>query len=188
VSDLVEDAPDDQILSAMRAGEARAARAFVRRFQRRVYGVAYAVLGDPGLAEDVAQQAFEHAWRHADLYDPRRGSVRAWLTGIAHHLAVDTARMRRPTPIAPPELTGLMPAEANSPEPPALAGGAAVDLSEALSALPREQARAVVMAGAYGFSAREIAESEGIPLATAKSRIRLAFNKLHAALTLEDAS
>ena len=56
--------------------------AFVRRFQRIVFGVAIAVTGDPVTAEDVAQQAFEQAWRHASVYDSRRGSVRAWLTRI----------------------------------------------------------------------------------------------------------
>jgi RNA polymerase sigma-70 factor (ECF subfamily) len=134
------------------------------------------------LAEDVAQQAFEHAWRQAGLYDPRRGTVRAWLTGIAHNLAVDTARMRRPTPIAPPELTDLINAITHGPEQQVLLGETAAELAEALTALPPEQARAVVMAAAHGFTAREIAQTEGIPLRTAKSRIQIGLDKLHDAL------
>ena len=51
-----------------------------------------AVIGDPTTAEDVAQQAFEQAWRHASVYDSRRGSVRAWLTTITHNLAIDVVR------------------------------------------------------------------------------------------------
>jgi RNA polymerase sigma-70 factor (ECF subfamily) len=178
----VEHAPDDTLLAAMSAGDPDAALTFVRRFQRIVYGVAFAAVGDWGLAEDVAQQAFEHAWRQAELYDPRRGTVRAWLTGIAHNLAVDTARMRRPTPIAPPELGDLISAIAHSPEHQVLLGETAAELAEALTGLPPEQARAVVMGAAYGFTAREIAETEGIPLATAKSRIQIALGKLHDAL------
>jgi RNA polymerase sigma-70 factor (ECF subfamily) len=175
-------APDDQLLSAMSAGDSDAAHAFVRRFQRVVFGVAYAAIGDAGLAEDVAQQAFEHAWRQADLYDPRRGSVRAWLTSIAHNLAVDTARMRRATPIAPPDLTPLIGAITHGPEHDGVTGETAAELAQALAALPPEQAKAVVMAAAHGFTAREIAETEDIPLATAKSRIRIALEKLHDAL------
>jgi RNA polymerase sigma-70 factor (ECF subfamily) len=178
----VERAPDETLLAAMSAGDPDAALMFVRRFQRVVYGVALAGVGDRGLAEDVAQQAFEHAWRQAGLYDPRRGTVRAWLTGIAHNLAVDTARMRRPTPIAPPELGDLISAIAHGPEQQVLLGETAAELAEALAALPAEQARAVVMAAAHGFTAREIAQTEGIPLATAKSRIRIALDKLHEAL------
>lgn len=187
VTGAAESAPDDLLLSAMSAGDPDAALAFVRRFQRVVYGVAYATLGDSGLAEDVAQQAFEHASRQADLYDPRRGSVRAWLTGIAHHLAVDTARMHRPTPVAPPELAKLVTAITHGashqgPEQHVFAGEIAAELARALTALPPGQARAVVMAAAHGFTAREIAETERIPLATAKSRIRIALEKLHNAL------
>ena len=50
--------------------------------------------GDPATAEDVAQQAFEQAWRHASVYDSRRGSVRTWLTTITHNLAIDVVRAR----------------------------------------------------------------------------------------------
>jgi RNA polymerase sigma factor (sigma-70 family) len=175
----VEHAPDEMLLAAMSAGDPDAALTFVRRFERVLYGVAFAAVGDRGLAEDVAQQAFEHAWRQADLYDPRRGTVRAWLTRIAHNLAVDTARMRRPTPIAPPELGNLINAIAHGPEHQVMLGETAAELAEALTRLPPEQARAVVMAAAHGFTAREIAQTEQIPLATAKSRIHIALDKLH---------
>jgi RNA polymerase sigma-70 factor (ECF subfamily) len=83
------------LLAGLAAGDQQAALAFVRRFQRIVYGVALAVVGESGLAEDIAQQAFERAWRHAGLYDPRRGSVRTWLTRIVHNLAIDSATVRR---------------------------------------------------------------------------------------------
>jgi RNA polymerase sigma factor (sigma-70 family) len=179
----VQHAPDDMLLAAMSAGDPDAALTFVHRFQRIVYGVAFAAVDDRGLAEDVAQQAFEHAWRQAELYDPRRGTVRAWLTTIAHNLAVDTARMRRPTPIAPPELGNLINAIAHGPEHQVMLGETAAELAEALAALPPEQARAVVMGAAHGFTAREIAQTEGIPLATAKSRIQIALDKLHDALS-----
>src|SRR5690348_17808134 len=92
---------DDMLLAGLGAGDAQAAVAFVRRFQPMVFGVALAVVGDRGLAEDIAQQAFERAWRHAGLYNPRRGSVHTWLTRIVHNLAVDAARVRRPAPIDP---------------------------------------------------------------------------------------
>jgi RNA polymerase sigma-70 factor (ECF subfamily) len=178
------DAPlaDDLLLAAMGSGDSEAALIFVRRFQRTVYGVAYATLGDSGLAEDVAQQAFERAWRQADVYDPRRGTVRAWLAKITHNLAVDTARVRRPTPVAPLELTDLIHKITPNPEDEAVAGEANADLAAALASLPPEQARAAVLAAAHGFTAREIAEAEGIPVGSAKSRIRLALEKLHAAL------
>src|SRR5438128_2348168 len=67
---------DSLLLAGFRAKDPQLAVAFVRRFQRAVFGIALNMVGDPGLAEDIAQQAFEHAWRRADSFDGRRGSVR----------------------------------------------------------------------------------------------------------------
>jgi RNA polymerase sigma factor (sigma-70 family) len=173
--------PDDMLLAGLGAGDSQAARAFVRRFQSMVFGVALAVVGDHGLAEDIAQQAFERAWRHAQLYDPRRGSVRTWLTRIVHNLAIDASRVRRPTPLDPQDLPPLMTAITDSPDRQALAHETATQLRTALATLPPEQARAVV-AAAHGLTAPEIADAENIPVGTAKSRIYAALTKLHAVL------
>jgi RNA polymerase sigma-70 factor (ECF subfamily) len=188
-AERTEDAPipadsacDSALLAAMGAGDPDAALAFVRRFERTVFGVALTTLRDVGLAEDVAQQAFEQAWRHASAYDPRRGTVRGWLVAIVHNLAVDTARVRRPTPVAPLELSRLITTISLSPEHNLLAGETTAELAAALRELPPEQARAAVMAAAYGYTAREISHVEGISLGSAKSRIRLALAKLHAAI------
>ncbi|MBO0851240.1 MAG: sigma-70 family RNA polymerase sigma factor [Pseudonocardia sp.] len=172
--------PDEMLLAGLGLGDAEAARAFVRRFQRTVFGVALAVLGDQGLAEDVAQQAFEHAWRHAELYDPRRGSVRAWLCRITHNLAVDTARIRRPAPVQSQDLQLLLGPASDDPEAHALANEAAGELRRTLAGLPDHQARALVMAAVHGLTAAQIADLERVPLGTAKARIRAAMTKLHA--------
>ncbi|WP_037888249.1 RNA polymerase sigma factor [Streptomyces sp. NRRL S-87] len=174
--------PDEALLAGLATGDPELAMTFVRRFQHRVYGVAVAVTRDAALAEDVAQQTFERAWRHAQVYDARRGSVTAWLTTIAHNLAVDAVRARRPEPVAPEDLDALLGAVTETPERRALADEAAAGLRAALAGLPREQARALAMAGVYGMTARQVAELEGIPLGTAKTRIRTAMARLRATL------
>src|SRR5215472_16317076 len=93
--------PDETLLAGLGAGERDLAIAFVRRFQRLVFGIARTVISDPAIAEDVAQQTFEQAWRHAQMYDSRRGTARAWLTTIAHNLAVDVIRACTTTPVDP---------------------------------------------------------------------------------------
>jgi RNA polymerase sigma-70 factor (ECF subfamily) len=181
--------PDDVLLAGLGAGDADLAVAFVRRFQRVVFGVAVAVLGDPATAEDVAQQAFEQAWRHARMYDSRRGSVRAWLSRIAHNLAIDVVRARASLPVAPDDLgvllagmtEGAAPGGEPGPERLAVARDSAAGLRRALGQLPVPQARAVAMAGIYGLTAQQIAEAEGVPLGTAKTRIRDGLRKLRAA-------
>jgi RNA polymerase sigma factor (sigma-70 family) len=178
--------PDETLLAGLGAGDADLAIAFVRRFQRVVYGVALTVTRDPVTAEDVAQQAFEQAWRHAQVYDSRRGSVRAWLTTIAHNLAIDVLRARTSAPVDPADLPALLTAVTDTPERLAVAHDSAAGLRRALAQLPGAQARAVAMAGIYGMTARQIAMTEGIPLGTAKTRIRDGMLKLRAALLPED--
>src|SRR5487761_1629779 len=173
--------PDETLLAGLGAGDADLAIAFVRRFQRLVTGVALTVTRDPVTAEDVAQQAFEQAWRHAQVYDSRRGSVRAWLTTIAHNLAIDVLRARTSTPVDPEDLPALLTAMTDTPERMAVANDSAEGLRRALARLPAPQARAVAMAGIYGMTAQQIAQTEGIPLGTAKTRIRDGMGKLRAA-------
>ncbi|MDO0917319.1 sigma-70 family RNA polymerase sigma factor [Streptomyces sp. DT2A-34] len=174
--------PDEALLTGLTTGDPELAVAFVRRFQRTVFGVALAVLGDPQLAEDVAQQTFERAWRHAQVYDPRRGSVRSWLTAIAHNLAIDAVRARRASPVDPEDLDALLGIVTETPERRALADDSAERVRRAVAELPREQARALVMAGIYGMTAREVADAEDVPLGTAKTRIRTGTLKVRALL------
>jgi len=178
--------PDETLLAGLGAGDADLALAFVRRFQRIVFGVAMTVVGDPAVAEDVAQQAFEQAWRHAQVYDSRRGSVRAWLTTIAHNLAVDVLRSRTSAPVDPDDLPALLTAVTQTPERVAVANDRAAGLRRELGRLPAPQARAVAMAGIYGMTARQVADTEGVPLGTAKTRIRDGMQKLRAAYLPED--
>ena len=180
--------PDEALLAGLGAGDPELALAFVRRFQRVVYGVALAVTSDPVTAEDVAQQAFEQAWRHASIHDARRGSVRAWLATITRNLAIDVLRARSALPMDPDDLPVLLAAMTDSPERVAVAHDNAEGLRKALAGLPVPQARAVAMAGIYGMTARQVADAEGIPLGTAKTRIRDGMQKLRAAYLPEETS
>ncbi|MDQ6837692.1 MAG: RNA polymerase sigma factor [Actinomycetota bacterium] len=181
----VEQLPDETLLTGLGHADREIDVAFVRRFQAKVYGVALSVLGDPGMAEDVAQQAFERAWRHAHTYDARRGTVSAWLIAITRNLAIDAARVRRPHPIDADELLVRIAPTGDGPEHAAVAGESADALRRALRLLPPEQSRAVVLAGIVGLSASQVAETENIPLGTAKTRIRTAMHRLRSALATE---
>jgi RNA polymerase sigma factor (sigma-70 family) len=175
--------PDESLLAGLGAGDAELSLAFVRRFQRVVFGVAM----DATTAEDVAQQAFEQAWRHAQVFDSRRGSVRAWLTTITHNLAVDVIRARTSAPVDPDDLPAILTAVTDTPERIAVANDSAAELRRTLAGLPEPQARAVAMSGIYGMTAQQIADTERIPLGTAKTRIRDGMQKLRAAYLPEEA-
>src|ERR671937_2800083 len=67
-------------------------RALYRSHAGELYGFALNALGDRGTAEEVVQEVFTRAWRHAEAYDPTRGSVRTWLYQIARHAIIDVRR------------------------------------------------------------------------------------------------
>jgi len=172
---------DETLLAGLASGDAEAAAAFVRRFQSRVYGLAVTMLHDAELAEEVAQETFVRAWRHAATYDARRGRVPTWLLAIARNLAIDRARMRSPTPVDP----DVIASELDLAHVDAVDVGERDRLRRAIGSLPDEQRRALVLATYAGRTAREIAELDGVPLGTVKTRIRSAMLKLRESLGVE---
>jgi RNA polymerase sigma factor (sigma-70 family) len=178
---------DDALLAGMAVGDERAGVAFVRRYQRRVYGLAVSMVGDPVLAQDIAQEAFLRAWRHAQVFDRRRASVGTWMLTITRNLAVDALRLRRPVVMDPADVmwANLVNGGA-APEEQAESKDVRARMSEALATLPPEQGRAVVLAAVYGYTAAEVSKAESIPLGTAKTRIRRGLLKLRTVASSPD--
>jgi RNA polymerase sigma factor (sigma-70 family) len=173
------EAPDDALIAAMALGDEDAALAFVRRYQRRVYGLAFSMVRDEALAEDIAQETFLRAWRHASVFDRRRGPVSTWLLTIARNLAVDSLRLRRAQPTGPGEPLWLnLAGGERPPDEEAWRSDTRSRLVAALSSLPPEQKKALVLAAMYGYTAAEVSEIEGVPVGTVKSRIRRGLERL----------
>jgi RNA polymerase sigma factor (sigma-70 family) len=175
---------DEALLSGLATGDADAATAFIRRFQARVYGLVLTIVRDEGTAEDVAQETFVRAWKHARTYDPRRGRVATWLLTIARNLAIDVVRVKAAEPLDPDIVATKL--------QQARGGGGAADqdffpddrerVRGAIAELPPDQRRALFLAAYLGRTAQEVGELEGIPLGTAKTRIRTAMLKLRDSL------
>jgi RNA polymerase sigma factor (sigma-70 family) len=174
---------DEALVAGMAAGDERAGAAFVRRHERRVFGIALAITTDRSTAEDVAQEALLRAWRHAAVFDPRRASATTWLSTIARNLAIDALRLRRSVPAGPDDAVWLdLDNDVVAPEAQAVHVDAVDRVRSALGRLPVEQRRAVVRATFYGQSASEIAAAEEIALGTAKSRVRLGLARVRRVL------
>ena len=174
---------DEALLAGLASGDPDDAAAFVRRFQRRVYGLALTILRDADLADDVAQETFVRAWRHAAGYDPRRGQVAAWLLTIARNVAIDRAGTRRIPPADPDVIASRLELATTDAIPDV---GERDRLRQALAALPQEQRRSLVLAVYAGRTAREISELDGVPLGTVKTRIRTAMIALRESLGVPD--
>jgi RNA polymerase sigma factor (sigma-70 family) len=175
---------DEALLSGLAAGDADAATAFIRRFQARVFGLVLTIVHDEGTAEDVAQETFVRAWKHAGTYDPRRGRVATWLLTIARNLAIDVVRVKTAEPLDPElvatrlQQAGVAGAPPDQDYPP----DERERVRGAIAELPQEQRRALFLAAFHGRTAQEIGELERIPLGTAKTRIRTAMLKLRDSL------
>jgi RNA polymerase sigma factor (sigma-70 family) len=178
---------DEALLAGMASGDESSTVAFVRRYQRRVFGLAVGILGDRSAAEDVAQEALLRAWRHSPVFDARRGSVENWVLTIARNLSIDALRKQRSVPTDPDDLVALSKAtHGTSIEDSVVTRSLRVVILDALDAIPPEQRRAVLLASLYGRTAQEVSELEAIPLGTAKTRIRAGLLKLRSILASEE--
>jgi RNA polymerase sigma factor (sigma-70 family) len=173
---------DEALLAGLASGDADAAAAFVRRFQAQVYGVVITIVRDPGTAEDVAQNTFVRAWRHAGTYDPRRGRVTTWLLTIARNAAIDAARVRKVEPLDPDVVAGRLQRAGGTGGDDGVERDERERVRGALADLPADQRRALFLAAYLGRTAREISDLEHAPLGTIKTRIRAAMRKLHDSL------
>lgn len=174
---------DEALVAGMANHDERAGHAFVRRHERRLFGIAISIVNDRTIAEDVAQEAFIRVWRHAAIFDPRRSSVITWMSTITRNLAIDALRLRRAYPADPDDVVWMgMVSDMNPLEERAVRNDEMARARAVIRALPVDQRRALMRSAFYGQSAREVAEAEQIPLGTAKSRIRLGLSKVRDAL------
>ena len=145
-----------------------------------VYLAALRVLGDGGLAEDVTQEVFLAQWRGSG-YDERRGELGTYLRLLARSRALDIWRRNRVGERALAQLEDRTVLESSPTETPQQVVLRAADRErarDAVRSLPPDQRRAIGLAYWAGLTAQEAADIEGVPLGTAKSRVRLGLHKL----------
>ncbi len=167
---------DVELVQRARQGDLDAFNALVEAYQRQVYRVAYRLVGDPDLAEDVAQETFLSAWKGLSRF--RGGSFRAWILQIAANAARDLLRRQRRRPAlsldafeTPPPNQPLPARTSSSPEAAALSGELAACLEAALRELPEPFRAAVILRDVEGLTYQEIAQILDVPLGTVRSRI-----------------
>lgn len=137
-----------------------------------LYLYAWRRLGDPGAAEEAVQDTLVRAWRHVHQFDPARGSVAAWLFGIARHVTIDRHRRQsvRPTLVAA-TADDQAGADGDLTEAEVERTLEAWQLAEALHDLSREHREAILEVHYLGYTVREAADRHGLPVGTVKSRL-----------------
>ena len=150
------------------------------RYQAVMYGLAMRITNDPALAQDAVQEAFVGMWRNASRYTAGRASVRTWILSITHHRAIDLVRRRRPTTTLPETDVGASDASLTAPDvwPEVARAADAAEVRRAVATLPGAQREAIELAYFEGLTQVEIAERNGAPLGTVKSRVRLGLQQM----------
>ena len=176
------------LVRRLKAGDEQALAELYDLLAPWVLGLAFRILEDEAEAEEVVGDVFARVWRRVHQHDARRGPLVPWILSIARNRALDAVRRRRrwwrkaerwhearaadmdPVPESAPH-------EASVPGWPAHR-----EVHAALAALPEEQRRVVVLAYFDGLTHSEIARRLDQPLGTVKTRLRIAHQKLTAAL------
>ena len=176
---------DEDLMTLVDRKDPGAFEVFYDRHGGAAYSLAHRIVGDPGMAEDVTQEAFLSLWRSGARYDPARGGVRAWVLGVVRNRAIDALRRgSRPAPKLDLDDEAALerhPAGERT-EAEAIRRETARRLRQALRVLPREQSQVIELAYFGGFSHSEIAEMLGAPLGTIKGRMRLGLEKIRVTL------
>jgi RNA polymerase sigma-70 factor (ECF subfamily) len=170
---------DSYLATAVAEGNRSALETVFQRFGGAVQSMAFRVLRDEVLAEDVAQDVFVSFWKAPGKYDPDRGSLRTFLMTLAHRRAVDTvrseeARYRREEKV-PDDIQPDI-------EEQVWQSNLSDTVRAALEELPETEREAIVLAYFGGLSYVEVARRLGAPEGTVKSRIRNGMKKLSVTL------
>jgi len=183
ISSSINDLPDEVLLNAIAGGAVWAMEPLYHRYSRILYSLAYRMVADHQVAEDLLQEAFLAVWRRATSYSPQSGAVRSWIVSILHHRTIDHLRSVRRRSVLMKETTWE---EIETDEHAAFPdvwdeAWRSVQSSQvrtALMQLPAEQRLVIEMAYFQGWTHSEIAEGCQIPLGTVKARMRLGLHRL----------
>lgn len=178
----VDQLSDEVLLSAVARGAVWAMEILYERYSRILYSLAYRMVADHQVAEDLLQDAFLAVWRRATSYSPQSGAARSWVVSIMHHRTIDYLRsVRRRSTLKEASWEEVERDERTAfPDAwdEAWQNIQSAKIREALMKLPTEQRMVIELAYFQGWTHSEIAEGCQIPLGTVKARIRLGLTHL----------
>lgn len=178
--------PMVELVQAMVHGDEAALSALYSQTAAQALTIARSILGSVEDAEEVVCDVYGYAWRHASAYDPRRGSVAAWLAVIAKSRAIDRRRQRRDHVSLEEARHGALAlsltAEYLDPEKTLSQSQAGSALHRALQSLTPRRRQLIDLAFFQGLSHQELADAIGMRLGTVKSHLRRALAGLQARL------
>jgi RNA polymerase sigma factor (sigma-70 family) len=180
--------PDETLMQAYARGDMGAFETLYDRHALPVWRFVQRSVQDAALADDLVQDVWFSVVRHAAQYEPR-AKFRTWLFTLAHHRMVDHWRTQKNHTSLDAEtedgasLAEMLAAESGfGPERRLDSRELAQALLDALAALPAVQREAFLLQAEAGLSVAEIAQTTGVNMETAKSRLRYARARLRETL------
>jgi RNA polymerase sigma-70 factor (ECF subfamily) len=171
---------DIELMRRVTAHDQQAMRLMYQHYAKAIYSLAYHILQNSTLAEEVTQDSLLKVWENKAQWDPAKGTLKSWLLGVTHFTALDRLRRehRQPTVHSAP----IEDIEEGSASQSTLHTDSLwqdeIVLRILLKQLPREHASLIDLAFFRGMSHSQIAESTRLPLGTVKTRLRSGLQQL----------
>jgi len=169
-------ATDEELVARSMAGDAESFNQLVLRWERPIYALAYRVIGRDEDARDVAQETFLRAFRALPGFKGQ-AKFSSWLYRIALNLCRDWIRRKKRTPVVemPEDMDIIEMAADHGPvesiEDLVARNEMSRMVAEGMKLLPEEQRTAIVLKEYHGLTFQEIADLQGCPLSTVKTRL-----------------
>jgi RNA polymerase sigma-70 factor (ECF subfamily) len=170
-----EPSVDDALGRRFAAGDPAALREAYDHYSAAVYAIAVRTLGAHHDAEDVTQQVFVRAWRGRGTFDPTRGNLGAWLTGITRRQVSDRLDVRV-RELRTATRVGQADPRTPTPEPDRVVD--AVVVANELGKLAPPVRTVLRLAFFDDLTHEQIAAVTGLPLGTVKSHLRRGMDRL----------
>src|SRR5229473_5226671 len=184
--DNFDELSDEALINAIAGGAVWAMESLYERYNRVLYSLAYRMVADHQVAEDLLQDAFLSVWRRATSYSPQSGAVRSWLVSIVHHRTIDYLRAVRRRSTMKQATWEEVEQDERTAFPDvwdeAWRSVQSAQVRAALMHIPPEQRMIIELAYFSGWTHSEIAKGCQLPLGTVKARIRIGLLHLKRAL------
>ena len=167
---------DEELVARSQRGDVDSFNQLILRWERPIYALAYRVIGREDEARDVCQEAFLRAFRALPGFKGQ-AKFSSWLYRITLNLCRDWIRRQRRAPVSqfPEDIDVLEATAARGPVESIEDLVARRELSavveEAMALLPDEQRTAIILKEYHGMTFQEIADLQGCPLSTVKTRL-----------------
>ena len=168
---------DIQLMRRIANRDQSAFHGLYQAYGKAVYSLAYRILQNSALAEEVTQDTFLKIWQQRTKWDPEKGKLKSWLLTIAHYTAIDCFRRERRQPILHPDSIENM-EEMISATQTDIPWQDGTVLKMLITQLSDEQSFLIELAFFRGMSHSQIADETQIPLGTVKTRLRTAIQRL----------